>query len=99
MLDGLPNLVFMLGFTDGTWTIGADAAAMILVRVLRDMPRTQDASVTPRGPRDATVETRRVWTTDATYRQIADHRLPVYGVKGPWGPRRVSPFAGYLHSR
>lgn len=99
MLDGVPNLVFMLGFVDGAWTIGADAAAMILVRVLKNMRRTQAASVTPHAPQDATVETKRVWPLDSTYRQIADPLLPVYGVKGPWGPRRVSPFADYFHSR
>lgn len=99
MLDGVPNLVFMLGYTDEAWTIGADAAAMILVRVLRNMRRTKAASVTPHAPREATVETRRVWPIDSTYRQIADQNLPVYGAKGPWGPKRLSPFADYFHSR
>jgi cation diffusion facilitator CzcD-associated flavoprotein CzcO len=99
MLDGVPNLVWMLGYTDGAWTIGADAAALILVRVLKYMRRTQAASVTPRAPRDAAVEMRRLWPLDSTYRQIADQCLPVYGAKGPWAPRRLSPFADYLHSR
>lgn len=99
MLDGVPNLVFFLGFTNAAWTLGADDAAIILVRILRNMRQTRAASVTPRARQDAAVETRRVWPLDATYRQIADQRLPVYGVKGPWAPRRLSPFADYLHSR
>lgn len=99
MLDGVPNLVFMLGFTDGAWTIGADAAAVIMVRVLRQMRRARAASVTPRAPRDAAAVPGRVWPTEATYREAADQRLPVYGSKGPWAVRRVSPFADYLHSR
>lgn len=99
MLDGVPNMVWMLGFTDNAWTLGADAAAMILVRVLAHMRRNHAASATPRAPEDAALETRRVWPLDSTYRRMADERLPVYGVKGPWAPRRVSPFADYLHSR
>jgi cation diffusion facilitator CzcD-associated flavoprotein CzcO len=99
MLDGVPNLVWMLGYTDNAWTLGADAVALILVRVLRYMRRKQATSVVPRAPEDATAETRRVWPLNSTYRQMADQRLPVYGVKGPWAPKRVSPFADYWHSR
>ncbi|KAL1873254.1 hypothetical protein Daus18300_004074 [Diaporthe australafricana] len=99
MLDGMPNLVFMLGFTDAAWMYGADASATILVRVMKQMQRRQASSVTPRATRDATVETKRVWPIDATYRRIADPDLPVYGVKGPWSPRRLSPYADFLHSR
>lgn len=99
MLDGVPNLMYMLGYTNAAWTIGADASAMILVRVLGLMRKKQASCVTPRAPRDAALETRRVWPVDATYRQIADRVLPVYGVRGPWSPRRLSPLADFWHSR
>ncbi|KAI3396385.1 hypothetical protein diail_12193 [Diaporthe ilicicola] len=99
MLDGVPNLVYMLGFTNTAWMFGADASALILTRVLNQMRQRQASSVTPRSPRDAVVETKRVWPLDSTYRQIADRELPVYGVKGPWSPRRLSPFADFVHSR
>ncbi|KAG8158967.1 hypothetical protein KVR01_011410 [Diaporthe batatas] len=99
MLDGVPNMVWMMGYTDGAWTLGADATARILLRLIAYMQQEQAASATPRAPEDAKVETSRVWPLDSTYRRKVDERLPVYGVKGPWAPRRVSPFADYLHSR
>lgn len=99
MLDEIPNMVWSLGYIDNAWTLGADATARILVRLMAHMHRNQAACATPRAPDDAKVETRRVWPLDSTYRQMVDERLPVYGVKGPWAPRRVSPFADYLHSR
>lgn len=37
MLDGVPNMAFMLELTDGAWTLGADEIALILLRVLRQM--------------------------------------------------------------
>lgn len=54
VLDGVPNLVFMLGYTNVSWTLGADDAAWIplLVRILQHVKQSKQVSpVTPRAPK------------------------------------------------
>lgn len=99
MLDGVHNLVFMLGYTNASWTLGADDAAWILLRILQHMHLKHAAPVTPHAPKDAKEETRRVWPLNSTYRRLVDDEMPVYGTKGPWGPSRLNPFMDYMHAR
>lgn len=98
MLNGVPNLMLMVGYVNNSWTLGADDTALILVRLLEYMKKKGVQSATPRVPDDATMETQLMWQTSATYAQLAGGKLPVYGTKGPWKPR-VNPLTSWVHAR
>ncbi|KAK7916885.1 FAD/NAD(P)-binding domain-containing protein [Apiospora marii] len=93
MLSDVPNLFFMIGYVDASWTPGADATARILTRVYRHMQQHQVTSATPRvGAADAArMRDRRFWNLTSNYREIADSRLPRYGDVAPWKPREAPP--------
>ncbi|KAK7946084.1 FAD/NAD(P)-binding domain-containing protein [Apiospora aurea] len=93
MLSDVPNLFFMIGYVDNSWTPGADATAWILTRVYRHMQASKVTSATPRvGARDAArMQDRRFWNLTSNYREAADSRLPRYGDVAPWKPREAPP--------
>ncbi|KAK8074304.1 hypothetical protein PG994_005203 [Apiospora phragmitis] len=93
MLSDVPNLFFMIGYVDASWTPGADATARILTRVYRHMQRQKVTSATPRvGAVDAArMQDRRFWNLTSNYRESADSRLPRYGSVAPWKPRDAPP--------
>ncbi len=56
LLDGVPNFVFVFGYTNASWTLKADLVSAYVVRLLRLMDeRGQEVFVVPR---DETVEER-----------------------------------------
>ncbi|KAK8109432.1 hypothetical protein PG999_007569 [Apiospora kogelbergensis] len=93
MLSDVPNLFFMIGYVDASWTAGADATAWILTRVYRHMRKQGVTSATPRvGARDAArLRDRRFWNLASNYREAADKGLPRYGDVAPWKPRDAPP--------
>lgn len=98
MLDGVPNMMFMLGYPNNAWTLGADDTAFILVRLLSYMRRQGAEMVMPLAPESESLQSQGVWKSSATYVLAVQDELPVYGTKGPWRPR-VSPPADWLHAR
>ncbi|KAK7990077.1 hypothetical protein PG989_010392 [Apiospora arundinis] len=93
MLDGVPNMVFMLGYATHSWTLGTDNAAMYLVRLLGYMKRKGARSAVPRVPKSAVMRggTQRVCQLESTYIREAGPWLPVCGSTGPWKPKTQPP--------
>ncbi|KAK6841049.1 hypothetical protein PG987_001909 [Apiospora arundinis] len=93
MLDGVPNMVFMLGYATHSWTLGTDNAAMYLVRLLGYMKRKGARSAVPRVPESAVRRggTQRVCQLESTYIREAGPWLPVCGSTGPWKPKTQPP--------
>ncbi|KAI0119750.1 putative flavin-binding monooxygenase [Daldinia grandis] len=98
MLDGVPNMIFMLGYPNNAWTLRADDTAFILVRLLTHMSRQGAKVAVPLAPESEGLQTQAVWKSSATYVLAAQDELPVYGTTGPWKPR-VSPPTDRLRSR
>lgn len=49
MIQDLPNVVFSMGYLkSGSWTLGADCAALLLVRLTKELEGRQATVVTPR---------------------------------------------------
>ncbi|KAH9883536.1 putative flavin-binding monooxygenase [Xylariomycetidae sp. FL2044] len=90
MLDGVPNMTFMLGYTHNGWTLGADNNAIIMGRLRVYMEDHKIDSVTPHIGDEDKKEVQRVWPLNNTYVRLANDNLPVYG-KGPWGPKTRPP--------
>ncbi|KAK8102613.1 monooxygenase flavin-binding family protein-like protein [Apiospora sp. TS-2023a] len=99
MLDRVPNLMFMLGYTNNSWTLGSDNTAMYLVRLMSYMRRKGVRSAVPRVPESvATRGTQSIWQLESTYVREAQGRLPVCGNTGPWKPKNRPPI-DWLYAR
>ena len=82
MLSGVPNLVFMIGYTNASWTLKVDLVGEYVCRLLRWMDRHGKAVAVPE--RDPAVEERPLLDFDAGYVQRSIHELPRGGDRKPW---------------
>jgi monooxygenase len=82
MLSGVPNLVFMIGYTNASWTLKVDLVAEYFCRLLRWMDAHGKAVATPE--RDPAVEERPLLDFEAGYVQRSIHELPRGGDRKPW---------------
>lgn len=98
MLDSVPNFVFMFGYTNHAWTLGADDTAIVLTRLWKYMEKKAVRSAVPRVPPEAAIGTQRMWQLNATYVRAAENEMPVYGMAGNWRPRNRPPI-DYVHAR
>jgi hypothetical protein len=83
MFGGVPNLASVFGYTNASWTLKADLAAVFVCRVLEHMQRTGARQCVPRADDPAmTVEP---WVDFSSgYFQRALDQLPKQGAKKPW---------------
>ncbi|KAK7743938.1 hypothetical protein SLS53_003960 [Cytospora paraplurivora] len=98
MVQDVPNLFFMWGYTNASWTQGADETAIILRRLLQYMERKGVRVAVPRTPEGFQTETQTMWKLSSTYALAAENNLPKYGSDGPWRPRR-SVIPDLLHAK
>ena len=82
MLSGVPNLVFMIGYTNASWTLKVDLVGEYVCRLLRWMDRHGKAVAVPE--RDPAVQERPLLDFDAGYVQRSIHELPRGGDRKPW---------------
>lgn len=92
MVEGVPNLNFLFGYTNASWTIGADNAVLILIRVMKHMERKRFTTAIPQAPKKARETTTPIFSLSSTYVTRAEHRLPRWGSTGPWRPMTRPPF-------
>jgi monooxygenase len=83
MLADVPNMAFVVGYTNASWTLKADLVSEYVCRTLNHLRKTGMRQCTPRLT-DPTV--RRVPAVDFTsgYIQRALDRIPAQGDKAPW---------------
>ncbi|KAI1128355.1 putative flavin-binding monooxygenase [Nemania abortiva] len=91
MLQDVPNMMFVVGYTDAAWTLGADDTAHILVRLLKYMKSRGLTTAVPRVPKEGAGAYQRFWNLSSTYSDHAEKTLPKYGSKGPWKPKNSPP--------
>ncbi|KAL4890016.1 hypothetical protein BDV59DRAFT_209959 [Aspergillus ambiguus] len=89
MVDGLPNVVFALGYVDASWTLGADATAQLACRILTQMKREGFSMVAPRcSDKDGNRMTEKSFLNlNATYVKRGISAFPKVGDQAPWEPR------------
>ncbi|CAK7245158.1 MAG: hypothetical protein STHCBS139747_006727 [Sporothrix thermara] len=86
MVETVPNLCFIIGYTTGTWTPGADAHFRTVLAVMKEMKRRGATSATPtiepaerdRMPRLPALP------NSSGYLVRARDRLPISSGKYPW---------------
>ncbi|KAL4783899.1 hypothetical protein BJX76DRAFT_357570 [Aspergillus varians] len=89
MLQDMPNAAFIIGYTNASWTLGADATALTLCRLLKKIEKRGYTAVVPRlSPALVSfVQPRRLLNLSSTYITKAEKDLPQAADRGPWVPR------------
>jgi cation diffusion facilitator CzcD-associated flavoprotein CzcO len=89
MLEDLPNCAFVIGYVDASWTLGADATAQHVCRLLKQMEKEGVVEVTPRRSEEekASMKQAPLLSLSSTYIKKGGNVLPLAGDRGPWKPR------------
>jgi cation diffusion facilitator CzcD-associated flavoprotein CzcO len=90
MLEDLPNAAMTIGYVDASWTLGADATAQMVCRILKRMRKEGVAEVVPRCSDDqkSVMKVKPVLNLTSTYIKAAGTSvLPKAGDRGQWAPR------------
>jgi cation diffusion facilitator CzcD-associated flavoprotein CzcO len=85
MIQDVPNLIAVIGYTNASWTLGADVAAKNLVRLLAQTQRSRSLSATPRSL--AQTEVTPFMKLQSTYLLKGRGHMPKAGTVYPWLPR------------
>jgi cation diffusion facilitator CzcD-associated flavoprotein CzcO len=89
MLQDLPNAAFVIGYTNASWTLGADAIAQCITRILKTLESRKFVAAIPRvKANDAQkLQDRPLLQLKSTYVTTGAHALPRAADRGPWQPR------------
>jgi cation diffusion facilitator CzcD-associated flavoprotein CzcO len=98
MLQDIPNAFLMLGYVHTSWTLGADATAHFICRLLRHLELNEESAAVPRLEHGTELHSRRIFDINSTYVRAAQDYLPKAGDKWPWLPRH-SYISDYMFAR
>jgi cation diffusion facilitator CzcD-associated flavoprotein CzcO len=90
MLDGVPNMAFVVGYTNASWTLKADLVDAFVVRLLRHLRQHGYRSVVPAPPLDPGTD-RPLIDLKAGYVDRSRATLPRQGSRYPWRLRQSYP--------
>lgn len=87
LLQDVPNLAFMIGYVNASWTLGVETTAQLICRIWHQMEKKRASSLTARLPPN--IQPNSMWNLDATYvkRAEAAGKMPRCGNHGPWKGR------------
>ena len=83
MLEGIPNLIWCIGYTNASWTLRADMTARYAARLLHHMHSRGYTRACPRIG-DTPVIEKPLWDLQAGYVLRSPHALPKSGRRRPW---------------
>ncbi|KAK5122408.1 hypothetical protein LTR85_003992 [Meristemomyces frigidus] len=89
MLEDLPNAAFVIGYVDASWTLGADATAQLMCRMMKQMRKEHVVEVVPRRSEaeKRTMTEEPLLRLTSTYVRKAKDMLPKAGSSGQWKAR------------
>jgi len=87
MLDGVPNLVFALGYTNASWTLKVDLVSAFFARLVRHMRSNALTVAVPLPPRTP-MDTTPFIEMSSGYFERSRHLLPLQGAEAPWRLRQ-----------
>ncbi|KAK1977041.1 hypothetical protein LZ30DRAFT_602164 [Colletotrichum cereale] len=85
MLQDVPNMAYVFGYSNASWTLGAEATSSYLVRLWRAMDAKGVSVVTPH-PENLHMKPEVAVDLNSTYLQNSQKVFPKFGT-GIWGPR------------
>ena len=94
MFSGVPNLAFMVGYTNASWTLKVDMVASHFCRLLNYMKRKGYDVCTPEAT-DPELQSVSMMPLTSGYIQRSQHLLPEEGHRAPWRLRQ-NYFLDYL---
>jgi len=89
MLQDLPNACIIIGYTNASWTLGADATAQVVMRIINKMRTKGAGAVVPRLDNSEDMVPAPMLNLNSTYIQKAQDIMPKVGSSGPWRPRFI----------
>lgn len=89
MLQDVPNAALYIGYTNASWTLGADATAQFVTRLLNHLKRNNYTSAVAKVDTASGLREEEVLNLKSTYIVRAKGELPKAGNKAPWLPRRM----------
>ena len=84
LVQDLPNMAFILGYTNASWTLKSDIASRYICRLLQHMDRNNIATVTPRAPANEATGENIMNILSSGYIQRDKNQLPRQGKQTPW---------------
>jgi len=85
MVDGIPNSMVVLGYTNATWTLKVDLVAEYFCRLVRHMHRNGYSQVVAVAtPEDRSVDSVLAGGLKSGYVRRAEAELPRQGTRNPW---------------
>ncbi|KAF2872360.1 FAD dependent oxidoreductase [Massariosphaeria phaeospora] len=87
MLTGVPNMGVIIGYTNGSWTLGADASSRLLARLMALMRDNGYTAATPQISDKEMENPQGILNMNSTYITSKSTILPHAGNSGPWLPR------------
>lgn len=83
MLSGVPNMAYVVGYTNASWTLKSDLTGAFVCRVLRHMQRTGSQVCMPALPASG-VQAQPWVDFSSGYIQRSLDQFPVQGSSAPW---------------
>jgi len=83
MLSGVPNMAYVIGYTNASWTLKSDLTGAYVCRVLRHMQRTDSKGCMPALPASG-VQTQPWVDFSSGYIQRSLDQFPQQGNSTPW---------------
>jgi cation diffusion facilitator CzcD-associated flavoprotein CzcO len=87
MFQDLPNATYTIGYVDASWTLGADATAQLICRIMKKMEKKGAGVIVPRVEEGSTMKRTRLLNLSSTYVQKADAVMPKAGDQPQWRGR------------
>lgn len=87
MLQDVPNLCYVIGYINASWTLGADATALLFVRILQYMKRRNAIVAVPRVEDPSALTPKQLINMNSTYFERAQKVMPRTAEEYPWRPK------------
>ena len=90
LMQDVPNFCFVFGYTNMSWTLGADATSLLFARLVRGMQNRGQTTVIPTIEKPGSIGEVPYLNLNSTYITKAEECkvMPKGGDSGPWKPRR-----------
>jgi monooxygenase len=84
LVENIPNLAWIIGYTNASWTLKSDIAGAYLCRLFKHMDDNGHTVATPRDVEDCALDIGMFDQLQSGYVQRANDTLPRQGSKHPW---------------
>jgi cation diffusion facilitator CzcD-associated flavoprotein CzcO len=84
MMQDVPNMAWIIGYTNAPWTLKADLSSTYICRLLKEMDARGAVAATPRAPAGEMQEESILGSLGSGYVQRGNHHLPRQGRDLPW---------------